>query len=262
MTQPDQHQQQTPQTTDTDPMGLEAIALPSRGRALFLGITGSGKSEVKLHLVQHWIATHKNPRVLILDSKPRFRTEKFLNGLPASRLYKKWRRGPVLPGSYLLPLQNPAAELKQVWRLGGRIAVAQITDQQLMPLLRNAANAFYATADDKYDQLVDVDELADFYGTTGYAKHGDPLLKIARSGREMNVALAAAAQRPKGLPKSFITEMSSLYMFALPSQDDVQHLEDMGVPGDTPLPSMDHSFLYFDRYHREKTGLYRLRLPQ
>lgn len=130
-----------------------------------------------------------------------------------------------------------------------------------MPLLRNAANAFYSTADDKYDQLVDVDELADFYGTTGYARHGDPLLKIARSGREMNVALAAAAQRPKGLPKSFLTEMSTLYMFTLPSESDVEHLEEMGLPRDTPLPPNDHTFLFYDRYHPEKTGLYRLRLP-
>src|SRR5579859_2214345 len=102
--QPDNQDPTTEQAQTPSPLSLGEIALHPRGRALFLGMTGSGKSEVKLHLILDWIRTHKQPRVLLLDSKPRFRVEKFLNGLPASRLYKKWRRGPVLPGSYLLPL--------------------------------------------------------------------------------------------------------------------------------------------------------------
>lgn len=76
----------------------------------------------------------------------------------------------------------------------------------------------------------------------------------------MNVSLVAAAQRPKGLPKSFLTELSQLYMFHLANADDIQHLEDMGIPGDVRNPPLDHTFYYFDRYNPASAGYYRLAL--
>lgn len=233
---------------------LKTISLTPRGRALFVGMTGSGKSELKMRLVNHWVATRAKPRVLILDSKPRFRAEWELNGLSAAKRYKKWQRGPVVPNSFALDFKHGGsirAQLKQVWQLHGNIAIAQTASQHELPLLREAAHWFYHDANDRYSQLLDVDELADFFGTTGYAATGDDLLKVVRSGREMNVSFAGAAQRPKGLPHSFLTEVSDLYLFHIASLKDMVHLEDMGLPGDATPPEQDHVFYLYRRKTRQ-----------
>lgn len=240
---------------------LDTIALSQRGRAMFFGMTGSGKSTVKEQLTAHWQQTMTRPRVLLLDSKPRFRAEWDLNGTKAAHRYKKWQRGTAVPNSVRLPFIDPSSDLKQAWRLGYTMAIAQTGDARMLPWLRAYAGAFYADAEDKYSQLIDVDECSDFFGSTGMAHQGDELLKIVRSGREMNVAFAGAAQRPKGLPHSFLTELSEVFLFVLASVKDLEHLSDMGLPGDIELPEEDHVFYHFRRKGRQG-GLYKLEIAE
>lgn len=224
------------------------IKLMPRERHLFLGKTRSGKSTLMDHLAQHWTQTEPNSRTLILDSKPRFRAEWELNGLTAARRYKKWRRGPSVPDSVALDFSGHSgsirAQLKQAWALGYHTVVAQTAEQSQLDYLRAAAHWFYADARDSYSQLLVVDELADFFGTTGSASRGDALLKAVRSGGEMNIAFAGAAQRPKGLPQSFMTEVSAVYLFQLQSFKDMTHLETLGLPGDAAPPGRKYVFFY------------------
>ena len=131
----------------------------------------------------------------------------------------------------------------------------------MLPWLRAYAHAFYEDAEDKYSQLLDVDEVADFYGSTGLARQGDPILKVVRSGREMNVAFTGADQRPKGIPHSLLTELSEVFLFVMASEKDLEHLSDMGLPGDIELPAEDHVFYHFRRKGRVG-GHYRLALPK
>jgi hypothetical protein len=227
---------------------------------MFFGMTESGKSTVKEQLVAEWRANKPNPRVLMLDSKPRFRAEWEMNGLRADRRYKDWKRGTAVPGSVRLPFLDPKSDLEQVWRLGFNCAIAQTGDVAMRAWLRAYAHEFYENSKDKYSQIVDADETSDFYGSTGLASRDDPLLKIVRAGRERNVAFAGAAQRPRGLPHSFLTELSEVFIFTLASTDDLKFLEDMGLPGDVPVPEEDHVFYHFRRKGRVG-GLYRLDLP-
>jgi hypothetical protein len=240
---------------------LDRIAISPRGRAMWFGMTGTGKSTVKERLTEHWRLTQPLPRVLMLDSKPRFRAEWELNGTKAFKRYKKWQRGTAIPGSVRLPFIDPKSDLEQVWRLGFSCAIAQTSEQYMLPWLRAYAHEFYGNAEDKYSQLLDVDEVADFFSTTGMARQGDSLLKIVRSGREMNVAFTGAAQRPKGLPHSFLTELSEVGLFALASVKDLEHLSDMGLPGDIDIPTEDHVFYHFRRRGRVG-GMYRLDLHE
>jgi hypothetical protein len=142
------------------------------------------------------------------------------------------------------------AQLKQAWSLNYQTVIAQTGEQNELGYLRAAAHWFYADASDSKSQLLVVDELADFFGTSGAAARGDALLKTVRSGREMNVAFAGAAQRPKGLPHSFMTEVSSLYLFSLASEKDMAHLDDLGLPGGATPPRDDHVFYYHNRARR------------
>lgn len=247
----------------SEPLTYQDIRLMPRGRHLLLGTTGSGKSTVMDQLIGDWTETQPNPRTLILDSKPRFRAEWELSGLSASHRYKRWRRGPVVPNSVALDLTGRSgsirAQLKQAWALKHRVVIAQTGEQADLPYLRAAAHWFYADARDSYSQLLAVDELADFFGTSGAAGRGDSLLKVVRSGREMNVGFVGAAQRPKGLPHSFMTEVSALYLFTLASDKDMAHLEDLGLPGDATPPGNDHVFYYRNKYTK-RDGYGRMKL--
>lgn len=253
------------QRTPEPELTYQDIQLMPRGRHLLLGTTGSGKSTVLDQLIGDWTRQQPQPRVLILDSKPRFRAEWELNGLSARHRYKRWRRGPVVPESAALDLSGRSgsirAQLKQAWALGHHVVIAQTGEQAESVYLRAAAHWFYADARDSYSQLLAVDELADFFGTSGSAGRGDALLKVVRSGREMNVAFAGAAQRPKGLPHSFMTEVSALYLFSLASEKDMSHLDDLGLPGDATPPRNDHVFLYHNKYTR-KHGYAKLRIAR
>lgn len=246
-------------------VSLETIELTERGRAMLFGKTRSGKSTLAEVLIAQFLKKRKHPRVVILDGKPRFRAQWELNGWPASHRYKRWKRGPVLPNSYVLPMVDPKAELEQVWRLGGTVAIAQTAEQSEIGRLRDVASALYSTSWDKYDQLLYVDEASDFFGTTGAASRGDALLKAVRSGGEMNISFLAGAQRPKGLPHSFLTELSDVYLFRLASLGDLDHLDELGVPvydgRGKPLsgipPRENYIFHHFDMVD-DSHGIYRL----
>lgn len=244
------------------PLTYRDVDLMPRGRHLFLGTTNVGKSTVMEHLAERWTNQQPAPRTLILDSKPRFRAEWELNGLSAARRYKKWRRGPVIPNSVALDFTGHSgsirAQLKQAWALKYTTVIAQTGDQNELRYLRAAAHWFYRDASDSKSQLLIVDELADYFGTSGSASRGDALLKSVRSGREMNITFAGAAQRPKGLPQSFMTEVSALYLFKLRSRKDMTHLEELGLPGNASPPSQRHIFYfwndYTDRYGYARLG--------
>lgn len=223
---------------------------------MHFGASGSGKSTLKEAEVRDWIHRYPQPRVLIVDSKPRFKAQWELNGTRATRRYKKWTRGAALPDSVLLPLDNPRAELRQAWRLGFPIVVAQADHRSLSSLgsvelgkLYTTIGAFYSDADDRYSQLLDVDELSDFYSSSGYAARGDHILRVMRSGRELNMSFTAAAQRPRGLPYSFVTELSHLIVFRLQYAKDNKHLAEMGYPEAVTIPTRNHEFVRVDLLH-------------
>ena len=254
-----------PEEPRTEGLTYQDIQFMLRGRHLLLGTTGSGKSTVLDLLIGSWVRDQANPRVLILDSKPRFRAEWELSGMSATHRYKRWRRGPVVPASVALDLTGHSgsirAQLKQAWQLKHRVVIAQTGEQNDLQYLRAATHWFYADARDSFSQLLAVDELADFFGTSGAAGRGDSLLKVVRSGREMNVAFAGAAQRPKGLPHSFLTEVSASYIFSLASEKDMAHLEDLGLPGDATPPENDHVFYYHNKSSR-KHGYAKMKLGE
>jgi DNA helicase HerA-like ATPase len=236
---------------------FQRIALLPRGRGMIFGATGTGKSTLAERLIENFLETRSRPRVLILDGKPRFRGEWLLNGFSARRRYKKWQRGSVMSDSVVLDISGePEAQLHAAWTLGAPVAIAQTDDPLLVQNLRGFARAFYKAAEDKNDQLLYADETADFFGTTGAASRGDALLQTVRSGRERNVSFLGGAQRPKGLPLSFLTELTQVYVHRLDNIADMKHLTDMGIPP-VGLPDEEHAFLYYDKLKRQPS-YYRL----
>ncbi len=242
--------------------GYEQIAIPTNGRAMLVGKTESGKSTVASRLIQHFRDSNPKPRVLILDSKPRFRGTHELNGMLTTRRYRKWRRGETVPQSVVLPSGvHVRHAMKQTWRLGYDTAIAQIPSLEYLDWLKASAAWFYEDADDSYQQLLYIDELADFFSSSGAYGRGNVLVQAVRSGRERGVAVMAGTQRPSGIPPSFFTELSRIYLFRIHRLRDIENLQETVLPENIQPPRAKHVFLMYDASD-ESVAAYKLRLDK
>ncbi len=156
-----------------------------------------------------------------------------------------------MPGSYRISLDgNIRSELDAVWRAKSRIAIAQVRPGDIVDLrsLEHVATVFYRDYSDTIPRIVLVDELADFFAVRGSG--GGIFWQIARSGRELNVALMAGSQRPSYIPNVVMTESDRLYLFTLDYTEDMKKVYAMGVPKTVPVPQQAHSFFYWDKFTR------------
>jgi DNA helicase HerA-like ATPase len=246
-------------TLTVESVGASVLLLPrierKAPRAYIVGSTDTGKSTLMEVLMRNYQAAYSIPkfpvRTLIVDTKPRFKALYELSGITtlASRRYAKWGYGSgVIPGSFVVPgTGRLKSELDQVWRLGGTVAIVQSESKTEWDLVSAVAEAFYEGYGAQFPRLLVVDELADFYE---FRSLGDIFQRVARNGRERDVALIAGSQRPRKVPVEIMTEMRRLYMFELQSYDDLKHLMGFGLPRleleRNGLPT-DHTFYMYDR---------------
>jgi len=236
-------------------------------RGIAIGGTGSGKSTLCEKLIEQARADYPDLKVLILDSKPRFQAEHETNGRSAAHLYKKWDHGTMIPGSFVLPTKNSGAALEDVWRYGGKVAIAQAPEgpentDELIEMLA-PAHRFLSEARASEPRLIYVDELMDFFATSGHPVGRDNvLLRFSRAGRERGCGSLVATQRPRGIPTQLVQEANKLYMFKLRNVQDVDHLEEFGAPGmlEPNVPTENRWFYYMDHENPRTAGRYRLKL--
>ncbi len=228
---------------DTDSI----LILPPNGRTMCLGRTRSGKSTLMDQLMRLYLLKYPKARVLLIDSKPRYKAEWLTSGLSANRHYKGWSRGQFIPGSYRIDgTQTTSREFAKIWQFKGRVAIAQTRPGDVADLrwLQDVARVFYGSGSDKHPRLVVVDELADFFEVQ---RQAGIFHQIARSGGEMNVALLAGSQRPRFIPSTIMTECDRLYLFHLDNKKDMSTCYDMGLPRQVEAPQQDHSFFYWNK---------------
>ena len=243
-------------TTTQDIDVSSVLTLPKASRAFLVGTTGTGKStlgEVLMNEYRLAYSKKKKPvRTLIIDTKPRWKAEKLINGIPTSWTgrYRKWGYGSgVLPGSYALPGKYIYSwggikdDLDQIWRLGGDIAIAHAETEEEWDYVSRAASTFYEGYGADIPRLLFVDELADFYK---YRALGDIFQRVSRNGRERNVALIAGSQRPRKVPLEVLTEMQRMYLFECDFEEDLQRVFQFGIPRDVVIPT-GHTFYMYDR---------------
>lgn len=229
------------------------ISLRERERGFLLGGTGSGKTTLEEMLIADFYNRYPSSRVLILDSKPRFRAEFHPNGLPAKRTFKHWKPSTTMPGSVLI---RYASQLDDAWRLGARIVVAQCERQAERPLLVACAEKFFNDARHSRPQMLCVDETADFFNLNGspIGGSGDALVRTARAGRERGTAALYCSQRPKSIPGSIIEELTQLYLFSLDSRDALKRCIEMGAPEWIEPPEHNYEFMLWTK--RDKRQVY------
>lgn len=220
---------------------VSVLVLPRASRAFLVGTTGTGKStlmEVMMKEYQQAYSLKDFPvRSLIVDTKPRFRAQWELSGISTdvSRRYSRWGYGSgPIPGSYALSNQRSIkSELDQVWGMGGTTAIIHTERESQWEYASRVATAFYESYGSRYPRLLLVDELADFFK---YRSLGDIFQRVARNGRERDVAFVSGSQRPRKVPVEVMTEMMRLYMFQLDFDEDLKHVKQFGIPKDIVEP--------------------------
>lgn len=236
-------------------------------RGIAVGGTGSGKSTLCEVLIDTALKTYPDLRVLILDTKPRFQGEYETSGRVASHRYTSWDHGTMISDSFVLPAKNMDEALGDVWRYGGRVAIAQALDgpenqEHILELLK-PAHRFLSEARASRPQLLYVDELMDFFSIGGHPIGKDNvILRYSRAGRERGCGSLVATQRPRGIPTQLPQEANKLYLFKLRNAEDVDHLEDFGAPGslEKNVPKENRWFYYQDHEDSRTTGKYRLNM--
>lgn len=253
------------QPTGSQPSPLTRLLPWPGGHGMIFGTTGSGKSTLNDHLIIETSRTMPDARILIIDSKRRYKASHDLNGRKAERHYRSMRGGAFIPNSLRLPLFASPRDLKQAWELApGNIIIAQTDKAYQYGWLNAMVMAHYEHANKKFWNLVSVDEML---ALTQNRANALGVKTIAICGRERGVFLLGCSQRPKWIPIEVMSEMSNCYLFNINFHDDVLRLADMGFPrfiagpdGEKrPLlpPPFDHSFWMWDG---RKRGLARLKL--
>jgi hypothetical protein len=245
----------------TQALALPQISLRARERGLLVGGTDTGKSTLAEALLADFFHRYPTARILILDSKPRYRAERTARGASARRRYRQWSHGPTVPGSVVV---DSPAELDMAYDTDHRVAIAQGQHSRDIPALLSCARRFLETSRANRPQLLVVDETMDYFSSNGAARGGDDVLvRVARAGRERGTGALYCSQRTRGIPAQLMEEMSRCYLFRLDYKADVKRLWEMGFPQGVEPPSVARAFKYWTKADYGRVwGPYQLDLPR
>jgi hypothetical protein len=214
-------------------VSLDVLDLRRDERGLLVGTTDAGKSTLAEYLGLNFVRRYKARR-LILDSKPRYRAEWMFNGLPAKRLYKRYKPDPhaFVAGSIVITpdlTESPKKLLAQAFTRTNTV-IASIPSKGYIPWLVAVAAAFKELGSYRKPGLLHVDETLDFFTTNGNPIGGDAIEVSARAGREVGEAGLYCSQRTYKLSQALLAEMTRLYAFMLTNVNDAKRFQEFGCP--------------------------------
>lgn len=230
--------------------------MQQRDRAILVGASNTGKSTLASYLLAGFRTENPDARILVVDTKPRWRGTVLPNGSRPRRLYRDMVEGDTIPGAMVMqdmtdwPLcwdrdVNPSRTV-----IAQRIVMDWRDDSAEETAVLNFATdciaRFFATQKAKEPSLVYIDEGHDFYHNNGAPKgrSGSAIQRCYRAGREKGLASLTGFQRPTGLNIQLLTELNYCGLFRINAEDDAKRLREMGWPKNTPPPSyaQGHSF--------------------
>jgi hypothetical protein len=209
-----------------------------------------------------WLAK-PNRRLIIVDSKPRFKAERLPGGLSAKPRYKGWTLGEQVAGSVSITSERE-------WEMARRARIRVVQNRIDEPPNRDflawtAVETFRAAPKEKDPVLVYVDEAMDHFRSSSPVsrEYGWVWEALARNGRELGIAAMFATQRPKRISLSILEEIDYLFVFALRDTLDRKRLYEVGLPRNFIFPDQKHTFTYWRAAEPTKCyGPYQLALDR
>lgn len=239
------------------------VALHAGERGILVGASGTGKSTLAEHVLSAFRDEYPNARILVCDTKPRWRAQLHTDGTSTRRYYRNMAQGDTIKDSVAL------TRLKD-WGIAwdkdlnpSQTVVCQnleLSDAMNARFQTMVAEKFFHSQQAKRPSLIYFDEGHDFFGTNGAARGtSDIVQRCFRGGRERNLASLIGVQRPKGVNLQCLTETCWCALFRINFTDDVRRLWEMGWPKDAMPPTYDqpHAFRLW-RAERPGAPLYRL----
>lgn len=216
------------------------LSLRRSDRGIIVGANGTGKSTLANFILGHFREDYPNCRILICDTKPRWRAERQVDGTSTRRLYRKMDKGDTLPGAVTI-------SRVQDWGLAWN---RDVNPSQVVILQRikgsHAANVLFqvACAEKFFDELdfrrpslIYYDEGHDFFTASASAYGSDIVQRGYRAGRERGLASLIGFQRPKGFNLQCLTETNYCALFRINFAEDMKRLHEMGWPKNVGPPT-------------------------
>jgi energy-coupling factor transporter ATP-binding protein EcfA2 len=223
-----------------------SFALEPGQRGVCIGQTGCGKSTLSTELVRRYLAEYPLSRVLIVDSKPRYRATHKMNGW--SQHYPRWAKGDTIYGSIAV---HKADSVMSAFRFSRCVIL-----QSLYPNAREvsefeeeafeASRKLFRSSHESSPTLLYVDEYYDLITGGGLSGHTDRrVLQVIRAGRERYMSALISTQRPRSIPLPTLTEATKYYIFTLEYIDDIEYMRKHG-------PKLIHTphgynFVFYER---------------
>jgi energy-coupling factor transporter ATP-binding protein EcfA2 len=231
-----------------------AVTLKTSDRAILVGASGTGKSTLARYLLEEWRKDYPKSRVMVVDTKPRWRGTIMPDGGSPKKLYSRMAKGDEIKGAVVLsdmadwPLAwdkdtNPSQtvivqRVQQGWK--DRKATQMATVSFALACMER----FYATASAHTTSLTYTDEGHDFFSPNGTARGSDIIQRSYRAGREIGLTSLTGFQRPVGLNLQMMTELSYLALFRINYEKDARRLVEYGWPLGTGPPTYDEQFQF------------------
>lgn len=233
----------------------DPITLRSQDRGILVGTSGSGKSTLANHLVTSFRRDYPTARILVMDTKPRWRAERMADGTNARKLYKKMGPGDFIPGSVTMShprewglawdKDNNPTQTVVLQRIDGMHAtnVAFQTD---------CAKRFFSELDIRIPAFIYYDEGHDFFTQSGSSYHADIIQRGYRAGRERGLTSLIGFQRPIGFNLQCLTETNYCALFYIKYRKDMKRLHEMGWPENIPPPTENEYDEHIFKVWRER----------
>lgn len=224
-------------------MGIE---LQPGERGVCIGQSGCGKSTLSTDLVKRYLADFPKSRVVIIDSKPRYRATHHMNGWELE--YKHWAKGDTIKGSVAV---HSAREVMQAFNFTRCVILQSLYSsgdevRNFEEQAYESARRLFRSSHMKAPTLLYIDEYYDLITGGGLSGHTDRrVLQTIRAGRERLMAVLISTQRPRSIPLPTLTEATKYYIFNLEYEEDIEYMRKHG-------PQMIHTasgynFVFYER---------------
>lgn len=239
-------------------MKLKELLLARGERGLLVGETRTGKSTLANVTLDQWVESDNRARLLLIDTKPRFKAQYDHTGLRCAWRYANWDQGVEIPHSFRLRIGATKRELHQYWDIvrantpknRGSIIIAQvpINEEDVRVYYRwldYIIRVHYAHISKKWHNYLYVDEMLAFSRVSRNNNVG--VIQFITAGGELGHTFLGGTQRPFWIPKEAMSELTRLYAFQLSELESIKRLHAMGLPDEFQFPVVYHEFMYYNK---------------